>query len=131
MINRNKMLLSALFMAVLCSILVSSVQAATDDVSSEQSPDVAVPSDNPLLTATNDNATTTSENPTLIQQRDNSTGAVDPPAGSKYAANSDMLVATQSSPDYTGYIVASIVLVGVIVVCGVIIIVKRNSKNTQ
>jgi len=79
---------------------------------------------------TEDNATTIADgDPKLYQARDNSTNTTDPSTAND-ASESDngLLISTQSSPDYTGYLVAGIALVSAIVISSFVIVFMKRKK---
>jgi hypothetical protein len=129
--NKNKLFAYATLIALFCSFLVSSVSATDDNTTVAPTPDTHLASDNPMLIATQDNATTSDGDSTLYQNRDNSTTtATDPPTANDTSESGDgWLISTQSSPDYTGYLVAGIALVAVIALSSfVIVFMKRRKK---
>ena len=105
-------------------MLASVASAAEDNTTRGPTTDITQASDNPMLTATQDDSVT-GENGTLYQTRDNSTAVTDTPANSD-SESGDVLIATQSNPDYSGYIIAAIALAVVVAVCSFIAIKKRK-----
>jgi hypothetical protein len=129
--NKNKLFVCGTLMVLLCSFLVSSVSATDDNTTREPTPDTPSTSDNPVLIATQDNDTTTSDSdPNLYQTRDNSTTTTtDPPIANDNSESGDgLLISTQSSPDYTGYLAAGIALVLVIALSSFVIVFMKRRK---
>jgi hypothetical protein len=128
--NKNKLFVCATLMMLLCSFLVSSVSATDDNTTIDPTPDTPLEGDNPVLIVTEDNATTIADgDPKLYQARDNSTNPTDPSTAND-ASESDngLLISTQSSPDYTGYLEAGIALVAAIAISSFVIVFMKRKK---
>jgi hypothetical protein len=109
---------------LLCSMLASAASAAEDNATRDPATDITQDSDTPMLIATQDDSII-GENGTLYQTRDNSTAVTDTPANSDSELG-DVLIATQSNPDYSGYIIAAVALAVVVAVSSFIAIKKRK-----
>ena len=122
--KNKKMLFFATLLLLLSSVLASTANAADDNTTVEPTPDLPQTSDSPMLIATQ-NGTLSGDDGTLYQANENSTETTQPPT-----ANSDeteeVLIATQSNPDYSGYIIAGIVLTAFVGVCALVVIRKRK-----
>jgi hypothetical protein len=131
MINTKKsLIISTILTLLLCSILVSNASAADDNYTRTPTEETPGTSDNPMATATQEpnliatqDGTTTDDSAQLYQQRDNSTAQQTDVDGAKYG---DMLISTQTTPDYTGYFVVAGVLVVVIILSLIFIFVKKR-----
>ena len=129
--NKNKLLACVTLMVLSCLFLVSNVSATDDDTNGAPTPDTSSASDNPMLIATQDNATTTSDDDsTLYETRDNSTIATtDPPTAiTNNESDEGLLISTQATPDYTGYLVVGIALVVIIAVSSFVIVYRKRRK---
>jgi hypothetical protein len=122
--KNKKILLFATLSLLLCSVLSSTANAADDNTTAEPTPDLPQTSDTPMLIATQ-NGTLSGDDGTLYQANENSTETTQPPAANSDESG-DVLIATQSNPDYSGYIIAGTVLAAVILACVFIIIRKRK-----
>jgi hypothetical protein len=122
--NNKKIFIFAALSLLLCSILASTANAADDNATAEPTPDIPQASDTPMLIATQ-NGTLSGDDGTLYQANENSTETTQPPAANSDESG-DALIATQSNPDYTGYIIAGIVFAAVIAACAFIIVKKRK-----
>jgi hypothetical protein len=109
---------------LLCSMLASVASAAEDNATRDPATDITQDSETPMLIATQDDSVI-GENGTLYQTRDNSTAVTDTPAISD-SESGDVLIATQSNPDYSGYIIAAVALAVVVSVSSFIAIKKRK-----
>lgn len=129
--NKNKLFVCGTLMVLLCSFLVSSVSATDDNTAREPTPDTPSTSDNPVLIATQDNDTTTANSdPNRYETRDNSTTTgTDPQITNNNSESGDgLLISTQSSPEYTGYLVAGIALISVIALSSFVIVFMKRRK---
>ena len=117
-------------MVLVCSFLASNVSATDDDTTRDPTPDTTSASDDPMLIATQDNATTTSDgDSTLYEARDNSTiAATDPPAANADESSDGLLISTQSTPDYTGYLALGIALAVIIALSSIVIVFRKRRK---
>ena len=128
--TKKNLIVSTTLILLLCSILVSSASAADDNLTRTATDEIPVASDNPTIPATQEpnliatqNGTITDDSTQLYQQRDNSTAHQTDVDGAEYG---DMLISTQTTPDYTGYVAVAGVLVVVIVLSLIFIFVKKR-----
>jgi hypothetical protein len=128
--TKKNLIISASLVFLLCSILISSASATDDNLIRTPTDETPVASDNPTAIATQEpnliateNGTTTDDSTQLYQQRDNSTAQQKDFDG---AESGDMLISTQTTPDYTGYAVVAGVLVVVIVLSLIFIFMKKR-----
>ena len=128
--TEKNLIISTTMILLICSILVSSVSATDDDLTRTPTDETPVASDSPTAIANQEpnliateNSTTTDDSTQLYQQRDNSTAQQTDVDG---AESGDMLISTQTTPDYTGYVVVAGVLVVVIVLSLILILVKKR-----
>lgn len=114
---------------LLGSFLISTVSATDDNTNNDPTQDMPVSSDNPILIAQENSTTILEDDPVLIQQPDNSTLEITDPRiySSENDSDDNLLISTQTKPDYTGYFVGIIALVAVISVSAFAIL-KRYKK---
>jgi hypothetical protein len=121
--KNNKILFFATLLLLLSPVLASTVNAADDNPAVEPTPDIPLASETPMLIATQ-NDTLSGDDGTLYQANENSTETIQPPSANSDETG-DMLIATQSNPDYSGYIISGIILAAVVLAC-VFIIMKKH-----
>ena len=128
--SKNKLFVCATLTLLFCWFLVSSASATDDNTTRDPTPDTPSTSDNPVLIATEDNATTSDVDTATYQARDNSSNTtIDPPTVNDASESDDgLLISTQSSPDYTGYLVAGLALVTVIALSSFVIMYMKRKK---
>ncbi len=127
--TNNKLLVCATLTLLLSSFLVSSVIGTDDNAATDPTPDTPSTGENPVLIATEDTATTGPDSDSgTYQARDNSTDTtIDPPtANDASESDHDLLISTQTSPDYTVYLIAGLALVAIALCSSVIVYLKRK-----
>jgi hypothetical protein len=134
--NSTKLLACTLLIAVLCAPLISMAFAASDDIRTQTLPDDITPSteEEPILYASEENATTTSDDtPMLIQERDNSTATESDESSGIIEEDSQLnddarLISGQTSADNTIAIIGA-ATIGLAIAAGAAVAVVRQSKK--
>jgi hypothetical protein len=125
-------LVFSVLLIMLCMPLVSMANAASDDVKTQVAPEDASNStvDDGASYVPQGNSTTDSEgNPSLIQIRDNSTIGLDNDASTNEeapSADEPNLIATETTPNNTPFIVAAITLATIAIGAAAIVALLRK-----